>query len=93
MVWTRGKIKFYLYNSYKAQYQGKEKGEGKRKDLWENNIKDWTAVTEQLRTVRDGRRVLLINVTSGAPGGFGTRETGTEKMVDKKHEDQIKPPP
>ena len=47
--------------SYKAQYQGKEKEEGKRKDGKTTSesgpVSTSTAVREQLKTVRDGRRV------------------------------------
>ena len=51
--------------SYKAQYQGKEKEEGKRKDgkitLESGLVSTSTAVREQPKTVRDGRRLSPVS--------------------------------
>ena len=50
--------------SYKAQYQGKEKEEGKRKYGKTTSeiepVSTSTAVREQPRTVRDGRRLSAV---------------------------------
>ena len=56
--------------SYKAQYQGKEKEEGKRKDGKTTSesgpVSTSTAVREQPKTVRDGRKI-VADVSRGAP--------------------------
>ena len=58
------------YKAVKAQYQGKEKGEGKRKyrkiTSASGPVSTSAAVREQSKTVRDGRR-LSPKVNSGAP--------------------------
>ena len=62
MVRTSDQIKWPLQkDSYKAQYQGKEKEEGKIKDGKTTSesgpVSTSTAVREQPKTVRDGRRL------------------------------------
>ena len=59
--------------SYKLQYQGKEKEEGKRKDGKTTSksgpVSISTAVTQQPKTVRDGRRLSPMSTTTMmAPG-------------------------
>ena len=61
-VRTCDQIKWSLQKrSYKAQYQGKEKEEGKRKDgktkSESGQVSISTAVREQPKTVRNGRRL------------------------------------
>ena len=83
MVRTSDQIKWPLQkHSYKAQYQGKEKEEGKIKDgkttLESGPVSTSTAVREQPKTVRDGRR--LSSMSTVVPlGPWWFRDTDTDR--------------